>query len=143
MTEEKKYGILAPQLPWRFRLRVTGTWLSEEEHTIITTQTESVDIDYLNKKLVVTLVQNANNTLLHEAIVSLVDKNVVVLHIDSVNAQGIAEPEYILEFDCKVVAHEFKFDYCQTKEAAKHKITFDFKRVVPYNRKENVDEEVV
>lgn len=140
MSKEKQIGILAPQLPWRFRLRVTGTWLSKDEHAIITTQTESVGIDYLNKQLTVTLVQNANNTLLHEAIGSLMDKNVVVLHIDSVNTNGDVDPEYILEFDCKIKSHDFKFDYCETKVAAKHKLVFGFNRMLPYNRKEEEEE---
>jgi hypothetical protein len=133
LTEsEQKIGILLPQLQYRWRLRVPC--LSEEHHNRIATQSESIDIDYMNKKLTVTLVQNANDTLLHEAVIKMVSSYTITLHVDSLHSEN-GTPNYILDFDCKPVSHDFRLDYTQTG-MAKHKIVFEYITMTPYNQKQ-------
>jgi hypothetical protein len=132
-------GILQPQLPYRWRLRVPS--LGEEQHNRVATQSESVHIDYKSRILTVTLVQNAHDTLLHEAVIAMVNKHTLTLHVDSLNGVD-AVPDYILEFDCKPLSHDFKLDYTQTKGVAKHTITFEYITMTPYNQKEQQEEEL-
>ena len=132
-------GILQPQLPYRWRLRVPKGF-TDEEHNRIACQAESIKIDYKNRRLVATLVQNSTDTILHEAIIKLVNKYTVTLHIDSLNGVD-ATPDYILEFDCKPLTHDFAFDYTQTKGVAKHTIEFEYITMTPYNQKEEIEDE--
>ncbi len=141
MDKDELIGILQPQMAYRFRLRATGAWLTEEEHQMLTCQTVSVGIDYLNKKLTVVIRQNANSTVLHEALVKMFERDVVILHVDAVDGSGSADPVYILEFDCKAKAHDFAYDYANTS-VAQHTIEFEFSRMLPYNKKEEEVEEV-
>ncbi len=139
-------GILQPQLPYRWRLRVPNGF-TEEEHNRIACQAESIKLDYKNRTLVITLVQNATDTILHEAIIKLINKYRVILHIDSLNGVD-ATPDYILEFSCKPISHEFAFDYTDTRGgAAKHTIVLEYDTMTPYNQKEEnleiVEEEKV
>ncbi len=127
-------GILQPQLPYRWRLRVPNGF-TEEEHNRIACQAESIKLDYKNRTLIITLVQNATDTILHEAIIKLVNKYRVILHIDSLNGVD-ATPDYILEFSCKTISHDFAFDYTQTKGTANHTIVLEYDTMTPYNQKE-------
>ena len=132
---DKKLGILQPQMPYRWRLRVPHGF-TDEEHNRIACQSESIKLDYKHKKLVVTLVQNATDTILHEAIIKLVNKYSVTLHIDSLNRMDDT-PDYILEFDATPISHDFAFDYTDTKGVAKHTIVFEYSTMTPYNQKES------
>ena len=133
-TSKIDVGILQPQLPYRWRLRVPNGF-TEEEHNRIACQAESIKLDYKNRTLVITLVQNATDTILHEAIIKLVNKYRVVLHIDSLNGVD-ATPDYILEFSCKTISHNFAFDYTETKGTANHTIVLEYDTMTPYNQKE-------
>jgi len=135
----KNTGILQPQLPYRWRLRVPAGF-TDEEHNRIACQTESIKLDYKNRTLLVTLVQNSTDTILHEAIIKLVNRHTVTLHIDSLNGTDEA-PYYILEFDCKPLSHNFEFDYTQTKGVAKHTIELEYITMTPYNQKEEIKDE--
>jgi hypothetical protein len=140
-TTKKFAELFSPQLPYRFRMRITGKWLPEDQHTILTANVESVDIDYLEKKLVVKIRQNASSTLLHEAIYNTLQRDLVIIHVDSLDGTN-GDPVYILEFDAKPVSHDFKFDYTETKGVATHVIEFAFEHMLPYNKKEEQNGEV-
>ena len=140
MSKLTEMGILSPQLAYRFRVRATSRWLTEYEHTIFTSQVISTGIDYLNKTLTLTIRQDAHCTLLHEAIIKMFAQEFVIIHVDSLNGVD-ADPNYILEFDCKAKSHDFAFDY-EERDVALHRIIFDFENMVPYNKKEEQNEEV-
>ena len=137
MDKYGQIGILQPQMAYRWRLRVPT--LDKDQHKVVAMQAESVKIDYKNKKLIVTLRQNANNTMLHEAIIRMVSQHTLTLHVDSLNGSDDT-PTYILEFDCKPVSHDFAFDYT-SRDVANHTIEFEYISMTPYNHKEEETED--
>ena len=71
--------------------------------------------------------------------IKLASKESIVLHIDSLNGVE-STPDYILEFVCEPLTHNFAFDYTQTKGAAKHTIELKYTTMTPYNQKEEAKE---
>jgi len=131
-------GILLPQLPYRWRLRVPS--LAKEQADRLTTQAQIIKIDYKNKRLVITLMQDAVDTLLHEAIIMLIEQSNTALFIDSLD--GANSPSYMLEFDGEVTSHNFEFNYGQRDPLiANHTIEFEYTTMTPYNQTpdENVE----
>ena len=137
----KQIGILQPQLAYRWRLRAPNGF-TEEEHNRIACQAQSIKFDYKNKKLIITLVQNAHDTILHEAVTKLVSRQTVMLHIDSLNGSAEATPNYILEFDCTPISHNFELDYTNQGGTANHTMEFEYTTMTPYNPKEAENEEI-
>ena len=133
----QQMGILQPQLQHRWRLRVPGNTVTEEEHHRIVCAALSVDIDYLKRELVIILQQDAITTTLHEAVMKLMGRDFFIIHIDSLNGMD-ANPNYMLEFSCKPKFHKFSFDY-SGNGIANHKIVLDIESLLPYNSKEGLE----
>ncbi len=135
-------GILRPQISHRFRVRFPCT-LSSAEQSHLTCQIESCTIDYGKRQLSLVVVQDAITTVLHEIFMKLCKfdeklfhKEQFLVHIDSLDG-NTTDPINILEFNCTSASHEFKLDYADS-DIAKHYLTLDIVRLLPYNSKDNL-----
>lgn len=120
-------GILMPALQhqWRFRIK-------EDEQNIIPPAVTMIDIDYVNRELLVCLEQPKYKTNIQEFLFENSDR---LLHGFVETMEGTsADVASSLRFDMKMKGHSYELRYDGDRVVATHDVVFSISSMIAYEQ---------